>query len=178
MKKERGKKAEKRKELDEFCELARKLGAKDAKIVAAKDVFTAQWTRLKCQFGCGGYGSSSMCPPHSPSPEETRKVLDGYESALLVHFGDSNSDVSEVIVELERKVFLSGFYKALGLGAGPCELCSACDFDDCKYPEKARPSMEASGIDVFKTARKAGFPIEVLTSTRREGNYYGLVLIE
>ena len=43
MKKGRGKKAGKRKDLDEFCELARKLGAKDAKIVAAKDVFTAQW---------------------------------------------------------------------------------------------------------------------------------------
>jgi hypothetical protein len=38
--------------------------------------------------------------------------------------------------------------------------------------------MEACGIDVFKTARDNGFPVEVLR-TRDEGrNMFGLVLVE
>ena len=32
----------------------------------------------------------------------------------------------------------------------------------CMHPDKARPAMEAAGIDVFATARAAGLPIEVV----------------
>jgi predicted metal-binding protein len=48
----------------------------------------------------------------------------------------------------------------------------------CNHGLEARPSMEACGIDVFKTARDNGFPVEVLR-TRDEGrNMFGLVLVE
>ena len=119
------------------------------------------------------------CPPFSPSPEETRKVLNDYHTAILVHCGDGQpEDVKDIVVQLEREIFLSGYYKTLGFGAGPCNLCSDCSLKKCRYPDKARPSMEAAGIDVFKTARKAGFPIEVVNSFKRKPNYYGLVLVE
>jgi len=39
---------------DEFCKLAQELGAKDAKVISTKDVFTSPWVRQKCQYGCGG----------------------------------------------------------------------------------------------------------------------------
>ncbi|HID55545.1 TPA: hypothetical protein EYP37_03380, partial [Candidatus Poribacteria bacterium] len=32
----------------------------------------------------------------------------------------------------------------------------------CRHPRQARPSMEACGIDVYRTAKTAGFPIEVV----------------
>jgi hypothetical protein len=32
-----------------------------------------------------------------------------------------------------------------------------------RHPEQARPAMEACGIDVFSTVRKAGLPIEVVS---------------
>ncbi len=168
----------KRKPLDKFCKLARKLGAKDAKVLSTKDVFTSPWVRRKCQYGCGGYGGRLTCPPYSPSPEETRKILDSYGVAILIHCDDGCDDVTELAAKLEREIFLSGYYKAFALGAGPCNLCSKCNLKECKHPEEARPSMEASGIDVFKTARQAGFPIEVLSSTECRPNYYGLVLVE
>ncbi|MFQ6040073.1 MAG: DUF2284 domain-containing protein [Candidatus Poribacteria bacterium] len=38
--------------------------------------------------------------------------------------------------------------------------------------------MEASGIDVFQTARSNGLPIDVVTSREQKDDYYGLVLIE
>lgn len=166
------------KRLDKFCKLAQKLQAKDTKVIATKDVFTSAWVRQKCKYGCDGYGQCLTCPPYSPTPEDTRKVLDSYDTAILVHCTDEWHDVRDIVVQLEREVFLSGYYKALSFGAGPCNLCNKCNLKECKYPEQARPSMEASGIDVFETARKAGFPIEVLTSTQCQANYYGLVLIE
>jgi predicted metal-binding protein len=119
-----------------------------------------------------------MCPPRSPTPDQTRKVLDSFEEALLIHC-DDEPDISKIALALEREAFLSGFYKAFAMGAGPCELCSSCNTKgSCRHPYEARPSMEASGIDVFHTVRNNGFHIEVLTSPANRANYFGLVLIE
>ena len=71
-------------DLHNFVERARELGAEDAKLIDPASIVTAAWVRLKCQFGCSLYGSSLCCPPHSPTPEETRRVLDCYRRALLV----------------------------------------------------------------------------------------------
>jgi predicted metal-binding protein len=160
-----------------FIARAVELGAREAKIISAGSIVTAPWVRLKCQFGCGGYNSSCCCPPRSPSPEQTRSVIDCYRKAILAHF-DGRRGVTGVIVRLEREIFLAGYYKALGFGAGPCSICAECPGDGCIHPEKARPSMEACGIDVYATARAAGFPIEVVKNRKCEENYYGVVLIE
>jgi predicted metal-binding protein len=164
----------------ELCELAReKAGVKNACIIRPADVETAAWVRLKCQFGCSGYGECLVCPPFTPTPEQMRKVLDCYRRAILIHC-EPEADVKAIVAELERHIFLCGAWKALGLGAGPCYLCKICNLKEglCRHSEKARPSMEACGIDVFITARKAGFPIEVIRTTRQCPNYYGLMLVD
>jgi len=164
-------------EFQSFCKLARKSGAISAKVISTDTVVTAPWVRLKCQYGCDGYGGCLTCPPYSPMPEKTREVLKHYRKALLVH-GDDHADITRIVARLEREAFLSGYYKAYSMGSGPCDLCSRCEVDKpCKKPYEARPSMEASGIDVFKTARNNGFKIEVLKSTDCKGNYFGLVLL-
>jgi len=93
------------------------LGAKEAKIIQPSTVVTAGWVRLKCQFGCDGYGSSLCCPPHSPTPEQTRRTLDEYKAAILAHFR-ANGRATKTMTALEREAFLQGFHKALALGAG------------------------------------------------------------
>jgi predicted metal-binding protein len=155
---------------------AKKLGARGAKIISASSIRTAAWVRLKCQFGCGGYGGCLTCPPHSPTPSQTREVVKCYRHALLAH-GDNWSDISGIVAALERTIFLDGFHKAFAMGSGPCELCKTCP-ETCRHPEKARPSMEACGIDVFATARANGFPINVVRRENCRGDYYGVVLIE
>jgi len=103
--------------------------------------------------------------------------LKQFRKAILVH-GDDYTDIRGIVSRLEREAFLSGYYKAYGMGAGPCDLCNRCNVNKpCKKPYEARPSMEASGIDVFQTARKNGYKIEVLKSPECKGNYFGLVLI-
>jgi predicted metal-binding protein len=167
----------KKTEYDIFITKAAELGAEEAKVIDAGTIVTAPWVRLKCQFGCGGYNSTYCCPPHTPTPEETRKVIDCYKKAVLVH-GTGLGSITKIIVKLEREIFLAGYYKALGFGAGPCYLCKECPAEGCKHPEKARPSMESCGIDVYATARLNGFPIKVVTNHKIEQNYYGVVLIE
>jgi predicted metal-binding protein len=145
--------------------------------VRASSVATAAWVRLKCQFGCGGYGEHLTCPPHSPKPEQTAAVLACYTRCILVH-GDEWTDMQEIVSALEREIFLDGYHKAFGMGSGPCSACASCPERGCRHPERARPAMEACGIDVYATARANGYPIEVLRSTGCAGNYYGLVLID
>jgi predicted metal-binding protein len=152
-------------------------GALEAKTISAKSVVTAPWVRLKCIYGCDGFGTSHCCPPKTPTPKETQEILDCYTSALLVRF-DGKTSPTRVIVELERSAFLAGYYKAFGFGAGPCHLCTTCNTEECVHREKARPAMEACGIDVYATARNNGFPIDVLSDESCEGNYYGLLLLE
>ena len=163
-----------------LCGLAAsKPGVKAAKVISPTEVETAAWVRLKCQYGCDGYRQCLVCPPFTPTPEQMRQVLDGYRRGILIHF-EPQADTKEIVVELEREICLRGAWKAFGLGAGPCYLCKtcACEPGKCRHAEEARPAMEACGIDVYTTARKAGFPIEVVRNTRQCPNYYGLVLVD
>jgi len=160
-----------------IVQMALEFGAKSAKVIPASSVQTGSWVRWKCQFGCGCYGTSLVCPPNSPSPEETRKVLDEYDRAVL--FEAARGEPKRIAVELERELFLAGFYKAMGLGAGPCRLCGTCAMEKgCRHPDEARPAMEACGIAVFATVRKHGFTINVVRDQTDPQHYFGLVLIE
>lgn len=171
--------------LEDFCRKAIELGAAKAKIIRAEEVIVADWVRLKCQYGCGGYGERLTCPPYSPTPSETRKVIAGYRRAILLKFrscqecGDQPVvNIHQFIAEMEREVFLSGYYAAFGMACGPCDLCTQCNLKECQKPDLARPSMEACGIDVYATARKAGFKIEVLTRRDQIPRCFALVLVE
>lgn len=159
-----------------YATRAKELGAKDAKIIPTDSVVTADWVRIKCQFGCSGFGRRLTCPPSSPTPEQTARILKHYKHALLIHT-DEMIDINNIVATIEKEVFFDGHYKAFGMGAGPCYLCEKCP-KFCKHPDEARPSMEACGIDVYKTVRTHGFPIKVLKTKKCKFNFYGLILIE
>ena len=160
-----------------LIDAAVRLGAKSARAIGADTVETGAWVRWKCRYGCGGYDSSLMCPPHTPTPDETAAMLNGYKRAVL--FEAPPGQAKRIAAKLERELFLAGYYKALGLGAGPCMLCETCAFEDgCRKPYEARPAMEACGIDVFATVRKHGFTVDVVRDHCGAQHYFGLVLVE
>jgi len=163
-----------------FIKRACELGAKEATVISPQQVFTAEWVRRKCQYGCDGFGEHLTCPPYSPTPQETRRMLDEYKTAILIHVpSNKRTSTKRIVSTLEREAFLSGYYKAFGMGSGPCSLCETCNVQKtCKHTEEARPSMEACGIDVFRTARTAGYPIEVVFDHNCSQNYYGLLLLK
>lgn len=173
------------KELDAYLNEALEKGATDAIVISTSKVFTAAWVRLRCQYGCSEFGQCLTCPPHSPTPETTRRVLDEYRWAILLHGVDWES-TREIARDLEKKIFLDGHYKAFSLVCGPCWLCKNCALGQlkqgkpvaCRHPDQARPSMEGAGIDVYATARAAGLPIKVVRSEDCPQDYYALVLVE
>ena len=152
---------------------------KEYRLIDSQTVVVAEWVRFKCQFGCDGYAQSLTCPPYSPEPSRTRKMLEEYRQAAILWKPEDCEALRKIAADLERTLFLSGYYKALAIPSGPCELCNPCPLEyPCLHPEYARPSMEACGIDVYATVRQHGFPIEVVRSRSCQPNYYALILIE
>jgi predicted metal-binding protein len=165
-------------------------------------VATAPWVRLKCQYGCEYYNKSLCCPPDAPTPEETKTVLDCYTKAILLHIESPPIDGPEKIldrekillefcrmaVDLEIKAFKDGYRKAFSYLAGPCLECfnfkvgklecAKLGNKTCNHPLKARPAMEACGIDVYQTAHNCGLPVHTLDSILKTQNKYCLILIE
>ena len=78
-------------EIEKLTAFAREMGG-DAKAIPASAVVTAEWVRMKCYFGCQGFGRRFGCPPYSPTPAETAAVLKEFSTALLVRF---DGDVAE-----------------------------------------------------------------------------------
>ena len=133
------------------------LGCTKAKIVLTQTISMGNWVKLHCQFGCPQYGNVLTCPPCTPDSDEMAEVLNEYEKALLVN-ATIDTNVQELVVCLEISFKKKGFYKAFALGAKPCDLCSPCTVStSCQYPEKARPTLQACGIDVQSTLDKNGW---------------------
>jgi predicted metal-binding protein len=86
----------------------------------------------------------------------------------------------EIVEAVESAAFKKGMRFAAGLVGGSCVLCERCVDDKsshaCRHPFRARPPMEAVGIDVIKTAQNAGLPIHL--SSSENVVWTGLVLLE
>ena len=163
-----------------LCALASGSGMIDPKVISVKNIVVREWTRWKCKYGCPDYGKWLTCPPYSPTPSETRVLLREYKRALLFRMRPDKRKMLKSLTDLERKIFLEGYRKALAFSGGSCNLCAACNVKThtCRRPELARPSMEACGIDVFETAEKTGFKISILKDANSKFTYLGMVLVD
>jgi predicted metal-binding protein len=164
--------------LDRVRATAFELGFVRTTPLEPSSVLTAAWVREKCRFGCAGYDAGAQCPPRSPAPDDTRKLLAGYGRALLVQGEPPTAAFHERMLALERAAFLAGFPRALVFVAGPCRLCPTCEPDACRRPADARPSMEAAGIDVYGTAEAAGWRLEPVPDRESPVTYLGLLLVD
>ena len=141
----------------ELIQEALDLGCTKAKIVLTQTISIANWVKLHCQFGCSQYAKLLTCPPCTPDSDEMAEILNEYEKALLIN-ASLDTNVQEVVVNLENSFKKKGYHKAFALGAKPCDLCSPCTVSTfCQYPEKARPTSQACGIDVQSTIDKNGW---------------------
>ena len=119
---------------------------------------------------------------HGSTPDQARARLH-----------DRKKDLQRIVYELERCAFLSGYYKAFAMASSPCHLCQVCiaeeklergetlssnDALSCRNKNIMRPSMEACGIDVFRTLKNAGFSPKVLKDYSENVEIFGLVLVD
>jgi len=173
-----------------FESVFNKYGYTDFKWIDPKEIVIGQWVRVKCMFGCGNYGKRACCPPNMPSVSECRQFFNEYVSGVIFHFvkavdkpADRHAwarEVNQRLLSVEREVFLMDYPKAFFLPMSHCSICEECAkvLEDCKNPKSARPAPEGMAVDVYTTARKYGFPIEVLTDYKQTMNRYAFLLIE
>ncbi len=153
-------------------------------------IITGHWVRAKCLYGCPRYGQKACCPPEVPAVSECVNFFKDYKSGLFFHFSRKFKkpemrfswfrEANRRVLNLEKEVFLSGFYKAFAFPPAPCNLCGRCQESkrECRQPLASRPTLEAFCVDVFATARKMGYEIQVLKGYEEEMNRFGLLLIE
>lgn len=176
-------------DLEKYCGRAIEGGVTHAKQIHPTSVVTDTWVRWKCQFGCPEYGKRYTCPPNSPTPEQTRAMINCYHRAILFHIEAPHGPerieryrkFSENLRDLEGEIFKDGYYKAFVFLNGPCLLCKECTKLKgmlCDFGARARPSMESCGIDVYQTARNNDFFITPLRERTETRNSYGLMLVD
>jgi len=165
-------------------------GLRDFRWIQPGAIVTGHWVRAKCQYGCPSYGQKACCPPEVPAVSECVNLFKEYKSGLLFHFSRKFKkpemrfpwfrELNRQVLNLEKEVFLSGFHKAFAFLPAPCRLCSRCRESkrECRQPLASRPTLEAYSVDVFGTARKMGYPIQVLSGYDEEMNRFGALLIE
>jgi predicted metal-binding protein len=174
-----------REDLENFRQKALDLGASMSEIIPAAWVEIDERVRLKCAIPlCPYYDKCLFCPPHTPAPEVMRAALAKYEWAILfaqdvkpvADFADRSKGrepsvqwakrTLEITCQLETLAFSHGYHLSTGFAQASClkalcgqERCLVLEGNKCPYPLKARPSMEAVGIDVFQLVTKAGWDI-------------------
>ncbi|MCG6877801.1 MAG: DUF2284 domain-containing protein [Deltaproteobacteria bacterium] len=165
--------------LEDFRHTARKIGFRRAVLLDVSKIAVVPWARIKCRYGCARYGVNLQCPPRGLEGEATERLLDSYSKALILEGTPPGRHFHDQLLKMETHAFLSGYHKAFSLGAGPCPICDKCPDDgNCRYPHKTRPSMEASGIDVYETVRHAGLKLKPATEKNQYAKYFGLLLLE
>ncbi len=196
-------------DLEAYKEKAVELGASRATIVKAQEIPVDERVTLKCRIPrCFGYGISAHCPPNTLKPDELNDLLKKYNWAVFfvkdvpseVIIRDKATikervavyqEVFNIVNEIESRAFYDGHYLALGFAAGSCrhtlcgeqKTCRALEGERCRFSLKARPSMEAVGIDVFKMVARAGWDIYPIGSDARakdipKGTLAGIIIIQ
>lgn len=176
--------------------LLKEWGATSAVLIEIDGIVVDERVRLKCQVPlCDSYGRNLMCPPYVPAVAAFREALRGYSRAILLQVsatlekqhGNKPSEeiflpankLHDLVHSGEKEAFAAGFRFAAGFIGGCCRLCDECvaveGSTHCRFPFKARPSMEAMGIDVVATAERAGlslsFPVTDMVT------WTGLILL-
>lgn len=174
----------------EIDKIIKSYGFEDFKWVKPETIEVANWVRFKCMFGCESYGSKASCPPQVPSIDECRDFFSEYRRAVLIHFNkilDNPEDrkawgkeINNGLIKIERDVFLQGYYKTFVLFMDECQLCYECALarTECHNKKESRPSPEAMGVDVYTTARKHGYPIEVLKDHGEAMDRFSILMVD
>lgn len=125
-------------------------------------------------LGCENYGKKKSCPPFAKRFED---FMEDYNTmlvfALIVDIEQAMRQfkkprsymgylilldrmIRNMITKITRNI--ESKFDGYALLEGACKLCNKCGFKKksvCDKPEKVRPSLEASGINVAELTEKA-----------------------
>jgi len=196
-----------KRDLEKYCANAIEYGAVDSRSILAEKVPVDDRVALKCRVPkCFGYGTSVHCPPHSLTPEEMRNILKQYrwgvvfklevppevivrDRSTIIERVNAYKVVFEIVNKIESAAFYDGHYLSVGFAAGSCKStfcrdleCTVLSGEKCRLSLRARPSMEAVGIDCYRLATELGWDIYPIGSAAQAhcipaGTLMGLILV-
>ncbi len=195
-------------DLKRYKEKTIELGATKVRIIKTNEILIDERVILKCQVPrCFGFGVSAHCPPNTLKPAELRTYLEKYgwavffikeipsevivrDKATIKERVAEYQQVFKIVGDIESMAFYDGYYFAFGFAAGSCRHtfcglennCIALEGKRCRFSLRARPSMEAVGIDVYKMITQSGWDVYPIGSNAEaknipKGTLAGLVVI-
>ena len=149
------------------CSIERYTAEIDAKTYIKKFRDAEYFVKL-CQQ-CGNYGRRYGCPPFD---NDTLADIKKYEKVRILGVKitpedkslplEAANDLMKPVIDEMNKELLETEKSLAGMCFGFVGSCPYCDGapcariegKPCKHPDKVRPSLEAYGFDISKTAKK------------------------
>ena len=186
--------------LDLVIEYSQKLGVVTAEIMSASAISVKEELAEICENSkCPGYGLAPSCPPHVMGPHKFRKVLDGFDFALIfkydiptdILFGNERNEILYLLHETASSIkefsTNTGFSKAMAIAAGSCKQIFCKKFDNCpvltktgkcRFVKMACPSMSGLGINFNSITRTLDWDKKEMTPNNEPtSSMAGIVLL-
>ncbi|MBN1777729.1 MAG: DUF2284 domain-containing protein [Clostridiales bacterium] len=166
-------------------------GAEKAAVIPNDSIVLSADFREICKSNaCGNYGQCHMCPPDVGGIGELIRRVRAFDTAVLYQSvytledsfdfegmqaaGRAFNRMSRLIHGKAQKTLTRPFLHLAAGGCGYCETCAKKENLPCREPEQALPSLEAYGVDVYRTSLNAGLKYINGTDTV---TYFGMLLI-
>lgn len=152
-----------------------------------RELVLEEQVRFNC-FYCAKYGNNWKCPPNLPQVDY-RKMFSEFDEGAFVCLSyeiedyhnfvqirnDSSVELHRILLEVESWLWNHNRSTALSFGGGSCKLCKGgCGENKCNNPYKARSPLEATGVNVVKSAKKYG--VEIKFPVNKELKRIGLIV--
>ena len=151
----------------------------EASFMIPQEAVFEECVKMNC-FYCGKYGRNWRCPPNLPNIDYPR-MFGEYDDGLFVWFTfdvkdkvqfesirtESSVTLHKTLLQLEKWFYNHNMSTAISFGAGSCKLCKGgCGKDRCNNPYMSRSPLEATGVNIVKTAKKFGIDITFPTEEK------------
>ena len=135
--------------------------------------------KQNCYY-CGRYGRNWRCPPNLPQVDYP-KMMGEFDGGLFVYIPYSYSTKAEfdtartessvqlhkLLLNLEKWMYSRNAPTATSFIGGSCKLCKGgCGKDRCNNPYMSRSPLEATGVNIIKSAKKYGIDIRFPTDNQ------------
>lgn len=175
----------------ELAELIVFAGAYKADAITVDKLALSDEFRRICESNsCGKYGRCYMCPPDIGDIEAMMTKVRSFPGGILyqsVHeledsfdfegMMDAAAEHSRLSQRIRSLLETGHTGRVLHLTSGGCGLCPSCAKTEglpCRFPDRALPSMEGYGIDVYNSSRATSLKY---INGQNTVTYFGIVML-
>lgn len=167
--------------LHKSCNAAEGIFIEPSKLIFEENV------KMNCYY-CGKYNNNWRCPPNLPNIDYP-KMMTEYDCGMFVALrydikdkgeydiirNESSVTLHKLLLSMEKWMWQNNSSNAISFIAGSCKLCKGgCGKEKCNNPYMSRSPLEATGVNVVKSAKQYG--INIVFPTDKQMMRIGLLL--